>query len=139
MAENKTKASKLSVDAFLNTIADEGIRKDCLAIADTMSAVTGESPVMWGSSIIGFGSYHYKYDSGREGDMCLVGFSPRKQNITLYLMGEFNRRDDLLENLGKFKTGKGCLYIKKLADVNVSVLNELIKGSVAYMKSKYPA
>ncbi|MCL4269834.1 MAG: DUF1801 domain-containing protein [Anaerolineales bacterium] len=134
MAELKTKKNDASVEDFLNTIKDEQIRADCFEISTLMSQVTKAEPKMWGSSIIGFGQYHYKYASGREDDWMLVGFSPRKQNITLYIMAGFDRYDELLAKLGKFTTGKSCLYIKKLADVDKKVLKKLVTESVKVMK-----
>lgn len=134
MAELKTKKNDASVEDFLNTIKDEQIRTDCFEISKLMSQVTKAEPKMWGSSIIGFGQYHYKYASGRENDWMLVGFSPRKQNITLYIMAGFDRYDELLAKLGKFTTGKSCLYIKKLADVDKKVLKKLVTESVKVMK-----
>ena len=134
MAELKTKKNDASVEDFLNTIKDEQIRADCFEISTLMSQVTKAEPKMWGSSIIGFGQYHYKYASGRENDWMLVGFSPRKQNITLYIMAGFDRYDELLAQLGKFTTGKSCLYIKKLADVDKKVLKKLVTESVKVMK-----
>jgi len=134
MAELKTKKNDASVEDFLNTIKDEQIRADCFEISKLMSQVTKAEPKMWGSSIIGFGQYHYKYASGRENDWMLVGFSPRKQNITLYIMAGFDRYDELLAQLGKFTTGKSCLYIKKLADVDKKVLKKLVTESVKVMK-----
>src|SRR5512147_809343 len=120
MAELKTKPTEQSVEDYLNAIPDEQKRADAFAIVKLMKQVTRAEPKMWGSSIVGFGSYHYKYASGHEGDTCLVGFSPRKQNLTLYLMLGVADYSDLLNKLGKHKTGKGCLYINKLADVDVS-------------------
>ena len=134
MAELKTNKNDASVEDFLNTIKDEQIRADCFEISTLMSQVTKAEPKMWGSSIIGFGQYHYKYASGRENDWMLVGFSPRKQNITLYIMAGFDRYDELLAKLGKFTTGKSCLYIKKLADVDKKVLKKLVTESVKVMK-----
>jgi hypothetical protein len=130
MSELKTKASEASVTAFLNSIEDEEKRKDSLVILKLMKQVTKQEPKMWGSSIIGFGDVHYKYESGREGDWFITGFSPRKQNLTLYVMGSFNYHADLLKKLGKHTTGVGCLYIKKLKDVDTKVLKELIETSV---------
>ena len=129
MAELKTKQTEESVTAFLNAVEDEQKRKDCFEIVDMIKAATGMPPKMWGTAIIGFGSHHYKYDSGHEGDMCVIGFSPRKQNITLYIPGGIHKYDDLLEKLGKHKTGKGCLYINSLQKVNVDVLKEIISKS----------
>lgn len=133
-AELKTKVNDESVTKFLNNVADEQKRKDCFEILKLMQQITGEEPKMWGSSIVGFGSYHYKGKSGREGDWMLTGFSPRKQNLTLYLMGGFDADAALLEKLGKFTTGKGCLYIKRLDDVDKKVLKELVRSSVKRMK-----
>jgi len=129
MAELKTKLNDASIEDFLNTVEDEQKRKDCLEIVKIMKQVTKEEPKMWGPSIIGFGSYHYKYESGREGDMMQIGFSPRKQNITLYVGLGDNTENPLLKKLGKHTTGKGCLYIKKLADVDKQVLQDLITNS----------
>jgi hypothetical protein len=139
MAENKTKQTKISVDKFINGIKDETVRKDCYEIIKLMKSVTKEEPKMWGPSIIGFGSYHYKYESGREGDSCLTGFSPRKQNLTIYLMGGFEKQKAQLEKLGKYKTSKACLYIKSLNDIDVKVLKEMIVNSINYMKKTYLA
>ena len=130
MAELKTKLNNASVTDFLNGIADEEKRADSFEILKLMQQVTKQEPKMWGSSIIGFGDYHYKYKSGREGDWFITGFSPRKQNLTLYVMGSYNPHTDLLKKLGKHKTGVGCLYINKLKDVDAKVLKELIKQSV---------
>ena len=137
MAELKTKLKDESVTSFLNTITDEIKRKDCFAIVEMMSEVSNQPPKMWGTSIIGFGSYHYKYESGHEGDMCMIGFSPRKQNIAIYGMGGEERNEDLLKALGKYKTGKGCLYINKLSDVNSDILKNIFKASFEYMKMKH--
>ena len=126
-AEVKTKKNEASVEGFLNTIQDEEIRKDCFEIARMMKKATKKDPKMWGSSIIGFGEYHYKYASGREGDTMQIGFSPRKQNITLYILS--GTESPLLKKLGKHTTGKYCLYIKKLADVDKKALQELINES----------
>jgi hypothetical protein len=125
MAENKTKPSKGSVTAFLNKIKDRQVRDDCFAILDMMQKVSNLEPVMWGSAIIGFGTRHYAYESGREGDTIVIGFSPRKQNITFYLMGGLDPIEDELSKLGKYRTGKGCLYIKSLGDVNAAVLKKI--------------
>lgn len=133
-AELKTKQTEASVDDFLNAIPDEQTRKDCFEIAKIMKQATKSEPKMWGTSIVGFGSYHYKGASGREGDWMLTGFSPRKQNLTLYIMAGFDRYEALLKKLGKFSTGKSCLYIKKLADVDKKVLKELVTESVKVMK-----
>jgi hypothetical protein len=133
MAELKTKVTNVSVDEFLQGIKDERKREDCYQILKIMKKATKAHPKMWGTSIIGFGDYHYKYESGRENDWFLAGFSPRAQNLTLYMMGGFDQ--DVLKKLGKYKTGKGCLYINKLEDVNTKVLSELIRTSVRKSKA----
>jgi hypothetical protein len=138
MAEQKTKPTTQSVEIFLDNVADAKIREDCIALVKLMKKITGSQPKMWGSAIIGFGQYHYKYESGHEGDSCLTGFSPRKQNITLYVMPGFTEHPELLEKLGKYKAGKGCLYIKRLVDIEVSVLEKLVRHSVDSLKKKYP-
>ncbi len=132
--ELKTKVNEASVEGFLNSVKDEQTRADCFEILKIMKQVTKEEPKMWGASIVGFGSYHYKGASGREGDWMLTGFSPRKQNLTLYLMGGFDAHADLLKKLGKHKTSVGCLYIKKLEDVDKKVLKELVVETVKTMK-----
>ena len=134
MAELKTKRNKGDVKAFLNSVPDERKRQDSFTILELMKTVTGVEPEMWGESIVGFGNYHYKYASGREGDWFLTGFSPRKQNLTLYIMAGFDGYDQLLNKLGKHTTGKSCLYIKKIEDVDVGVLKELVKKSVEHME-----
>ncbi len=134
MAENKTKATTKSVPDFLESIEDPGRKQDCLTIAALMEELSGSKPKMWGESMVGFGDYHYKYASGREGDWFLVGFSPRKQNLTLYIMGYLEFYTDILEGLGKFKHGKGCLYIKKLEDIDLDVLKTLISTSINRLK-----
>jgi len=138
MAQNKTTANELSVAEFLSAVADENRRADCYAALELMKDVSGEEPIMWGKSIVGFGSYHYVYDSGREGDMPLAGFSPRSKNLTLYIMAGFKRYDDLMSKLGKHKTGKSCIYINKLDDIDLDVLRELVRHSIEHMKQKYP-
>jgi hypothetical protein len=130
MAELKTKVNKASVEKFLNGIKDERKRKDSFQILDMMRKATNAEPRMWGTSIVGFGDYHYKYESGRAGDWFAAGFSPRKQNLTLYIMGGFDEYDNLLKKLGKYASGKSCLYIKRLEDVNTKVLQEIITRSV---------
>lgn len=137
MAKNKTTQTELSVTDFLNSVADETKRNDSFQILEIFKAQTGLESKMWGPSIVGFGSYHYTYESGHEGDAPLVAFSPRKDAITLYL-ANFDRRDELLQQFGKHKTGKGCIYVKKLVDVNVDILQEMIDLSVKHMKSLYP-
>lgn len=139
MAENKTKQTNASVDKFINSVKEEATREDCYKIIKMMKSVTKEEPKMWGPSIIGFGTYHYKYASGREGDMCITGFSPRKQNLTIYLMGGFEKQKTQLEKLGKYKIAKACLYIKSLDDIDETVLKELIAQSVKEVKKLYPA
>lgn len=134
MAENKTQVTDADVMEFLNNVADARRREDSLAVLALMAEVTGEEPKMWGSSIVGFGAYHYKYASGREGEMPLTGFSPRKQALTIYIMGGFEQYDDLLAKLGKHTTGSSCLYIKRLSDVDMGVLTELVTQSVEFMK-----
>lgn len=134
MAENKTKLTNASVTEFLNSIENEEKRRDSFTILEMMKEVTGDEPKMWGESIVGFGRYQYKYASGREGDWFLAGFSPRKQNLTLYIMAGFDNYGSLLSKLGKYKTGKSCLYVNKIADVNADVLIELVKQSVAHMR-----
>jgi hypothetical protein len=129
MAEMKTKLNDASIEDFLNKVDDKQKREDCFEIVRMMQQATKEEPKMWGPAIIGFGSYHYKYESGREGDMMQIGFSPRKQNITLYVGLGNNTENPLLKKLGKYTTGKGCLYIKKLADVDKKVLQDLITES----------
>jgi hypothetical protein len=136
MPENKTKPTAHSVAAFLAAIPDEQRRQDCAALVAMMSQAAQAEPKLWGSNIIGFGQYHYVYDSGREGDMMLTGFSPRKPALVLYGLGSGEQREALLEKLGKFKTGKGCLYIKKLEDVHTPTLKKLIALGVKEAKKK---
>jgi len=133
MAELKTRVTKASVDQFLQGIKDEKKRADCYQILKIMKKATRSEPKMWGPSIVGFGDHHYVYKSGREGDWFLAGFSPRVQTLTLYMMGGSDQ--ELLKKLGKYKTGKGCLYINKLEDVDLKVLNELIATSVRQAKA----
>lgn len=137
MAEVKTKQNEASVEKFIDAVDDETKREDCRFLAKLMSEATGEEPKMWGPSIIGFGSYHYKYESGREGDWPKTGFSPRKQNLTLYIMDGFDKYDELMQQLGKHKTGKSCLYVKRLSDIDTKVLKKLVKASVAHFDKKY--
>jgi len=134
MAENKTKATDASVDGYFASIKDEARRKDCEALSRLMAKATKEKPAMWGTSIVGFGSYHYRYESGREGDSCLTGFSSRAGDISIYLVASFPGREALLSKLGKHKAGKGCLYIRRLSDVDLAVLERLVVGSVAERK-----
>ena len=133
MAELKTKRNNLSVKDFLDGIEDAEMRRDCRTVLDLMKEATGDKPRMWGTSIVGFGSYHYKYASGHEGDCCLTGFSPRKQALTLYILPGFEQYADLMQKLGKHKTGKSCLYIRRLADVHLPSLKRLIQQSVKEM------
>ena len=136
MAELKTKPTGQSVESFIDGIENEGRREDCRAIAKMMSEATGAEPKMWGPSIVGFGDYRYKSPTTRrEGDWFLVGFSPRKANLTLYLITGFEGKEELLESLGKHTTGGGCLYIKRLDDVHLPTLKKLIKGSVKATKA----
>ena len=137
MAELKTKKTGGSVTAYLNTIADKQKRADCKVVAKMMRAATGNQAKMWGSSIVGFGSYHYKYASGHEGTWPICGFSPRAQNISIYIMPGFSGFRKLMGILGKHKTGKSCLYIRKLGDVDQTVLQQLIDGSVKEMRRMY--
>jgi hypothetical protein len=137
MADMKTRATDASVDGFLHSIPDDARRQDCLRVLEIMKRVTGDEPKLWGTGMVGFGSYHYRYESGREGDWFVTGFSPRKANLTLYIMAGFDRYAELLERLGTFKTGKSCLYVKKLADVDEAVLTELIAASVEHMRRTY--
>jgi len=134
MAELKTKVNKASVDKFIKNIKDEQVRKDCYKILDILQKATKAEPKMWGTSIIGFGNYHYKYASGRDGEWFLTGFSPRKQNLTLYIMTGFVEYESLVKKLGKHSRGKSCLYIKKLEDVDMKVLRELVTKSVRHIK-----
>jgi hypothetical protein len=136
-AENQTQPTKISYKDFLNTVEDETQRKDSFTLADMMQKITKEKPVMWGPAIVGFGHYHYKYDSGREGDGCIAAFSPRKGNITLYIGKSFDRSAELLARLGKHKMSGGCLHLKKLADVDEKVLKEIIGSSFKSYKKKY--
>ena len=138
MAELKTQRNDKNVEDFLNTVSDEKKRTDSFTILELMEDVTGSEAEMWGDSIIGFGSYHYKYASGRDAEWFLTGFSPRKQNLTLYIMSGFDEYDDLLGKLGKHSTGKSCLYIKKLEDVDQDVLRDLVSKSVEHMKKTNP-
>jgi len=132
--ELKTKVNKSSVEGFLNSVKDKQKREDSFKILEMMKKITKEEPKMWGPGIVGFGKYHYKYSSGHEGDMCMIGFSPRKQSLTLYIMVGSDRFKSLMKKLGKYKTSVACLYIKKLEDVDQKVLTELISESVKWMK-----
>jgi hypothetical protein len=138
MSDLKTKANQQSINAYLNTIEPQKKREDSFAILALMQEVSGEEPQMWGDKIVGFGHYQYKYASGREGEWFLAGFAPRKQNLTLYIMSGFDGYDELLSKLGKHSTGKSCLYIKKLDDIDQSILRQLIAQSIAHMKQTNP-
>lgn len=138
MAEAKTKPTQISVEAFIDAVENPVRRDDAKEVCAMLERITGESPKMWGPSIIGFGSYHYKYDSGHEGDMCRLGFSPRKAELVLYVLTEDPGQTEKLTRLGKHKTGKSCLYIKKLADVDMAVLEEIATDALSYMNRKYP-
>lgn len=133
MADIKTKPTDRSVEAFLDSVPDEKKRRDSFAVLEMMKEETGLEPRMWGDSIVGFGQYHYRYESGREGDMPLVGFSPRKQSLTFYISSDFDEYGALMSRLGKHSTSKACLYIKRLSDVDEAVLRELVRQSVAHM------
>ena len=137
MAENKTKPTTQNVAEFIDALTDPARRADAKALIKLMQSATGEKPKMWGPSIVGFGSYHYRYDSGREGDMPLIGFSPRKAATVLYNMTGFSDSEALLAKLGRHTTGKGCLYIKRLADVDQKVLEALTAKSVAAMRARH--
>ena len=137
MAELKTKVNTKSVETFLKKVASGKRLEDCFTVLELMKTITKENPKMWGPSIVGFGNYHYKYESGREGDFFITGFSPRKQNLTLYIIAGFSKYEELMNKLGKYKTGKSCLYIKDLNDINMNVLTKLISDSVKYMKKKH--
>ncbi len=139
MAENKTQKTGASVEDFINSVGIKRRREDGFTLLELMKEVTGEEPEMWGSSIIGFGDYHYRYESGREGDFFLTGFSPRKQSLSLYIMAGFEEYDSLLASLGKHRKGASCLYINKLADVDMGVLRELIEKSVEQAKANNTA
>ncbi len=137
--ELKTKVNDAKVADFLNTVEDGQKREDCFAMVDIMSEISGEEPKMWGASIVGFGSYHYKYASGHEGDMCIIGFSPRKANITVYGMGYVVNEMNALESIGKkVKSGKGCIYINKMSDINIDTFKKLMATSIVEMKKRMP-
>lgn len=139
MVELKTKPNNASIDEFLATIKNEQKRADSYQIIELMQLITKAEPKMWGGSIIGFGDYHYKYASGREGNWFLTGFSPRKQNFSIYLMSCDNENDfpELFSKLGKYKTGKSCLYLNKLADIDINILEQLIRQSITELKEQY--
>ncbi len=138
MAENKTQPTAGDVEAFLDAVSDPQRREDARALSALMEEVTGEPPRIWGSSIVGFGSYHYRYDSRREGDAAAVGFSPRAKELVVYLSADAAEKEALLARLGKHKVGKSCLYIRSLADVDKGALRELVAGSLAAIRDRYP-
>ncbi|MEO5775579.1 MAG: DUF1801 domain-containing protein [Flavobacterium sp.] len=137
MAEIKTKATEVNVTEFIQKVDNEVKRNDSFQLVEFFKMITGCEAKMWGPTIIGFGNYHYKYDSGHEGDMPIAAFSPRKDAIVFYF-AEFKNREQLLEKLGKHKSGKACVYVKKLEDINLSILEELTRASIHYISSKYP-
>lgn len=137
MADLKTQQNERDIVEFLNGVENEQRKADSFELLELFSRLTGEKPKMWGDSIVGFGTYHYKYSSGREGDWFLTGFSPRKQNLTIYIMPGFERYDGIMERLGKYKTGSSCLYVNKLTDVDRALLEELVVTSVKDMKKIY--
>lgn len=137
MAELKTKMNDNDIVEFLNGIDNEDRKNDCFKLLKLIGQWTNEPPKMWGQSIVGFGSYHYKYDSGREGDWFLTGFSPRKHNLTIYITAGFKAYDEIMKELGKYKIGSSCLYMKRLSDIDTDKLKILIEKSVAYMKERY--
>ncbi|CAG4994465.1 hypothetical protein DYBT9275_01398 [Dyadobacter sp. CECT 9275] len=138
MAQNKTTETPESVTDFLSSITDEAKRNDSFRLMEIMKSATGYEASMWGTAIVGFGRYHYKYATGHEGDAPLVGFSPRKDAMSLYLASDFPGKEELLEKLGKHKAGKGCIYIKKLTDIDLNILNQMITASANQMKQLYP-
>ena len=138
MTTNKTVPTDSDVIAFLNSVENEGRRTDSFKVLELFKTITAEEPQMWGLSIIGFGTYNYKHDSGREGSFLRVGFSPRKAALTMYVISGFDEVDDIMSRLGKYKTGRSCLYVKKLDDIDLDVLEELVRSSLTFMKQKYP-
>ncbi len=138
MAENKTKATALDVSAHIAALENEQQQADCTELVSLFRKATKHTPAMWGASIIGFGSYHYKYESGREGDMCATGFAARKNDLVVYLVASGANQNELLSRLGKHKLGKSCLYFKKLADIDTKVLEALIRDSLVALKAQYP-
>lgn len=137
-AENKTRPTAVSVDAFLDAVPDPQRREDAKAICAMMERLSGHPAMMWGPSIVGFGKYRYKYDSGREGEFARIGFSPRSKELVLYLIGGFPRHQEIMDRLGKYRTGKSCLYVKRLSDIDQDALEELVTRGLAYMCEKYP-
>jgi hypothetical protein len=139
MPEPKTRPTQQSVSELLESIQDERVRRDCWTLVEIMKAATGAEPQLWGSDIVGFGSYRMKYADGRETDWMLVAFSPRKSNLTLYIMPGFAGYDELMAQLGKHSCGKSCLYIKRLADIHLPTLTALVESSVTHMRALYPS
>jgi len=137
MAETKTKPTDVKVSDFLNALDNEQKKQDAFRLVEILKDLTGCDPYMWGGSIVGFGSYHYKYDSGHEGDAPVLGFSPRKAEFSLYIYAQGSGSESLLEKLGKFKMGKACIYMKKLADIDETVLREIAKNTIDYTSDKY--
>jgi len=137
MTSLKTQPYDRNIPEFLSKVENPQKREDCFTLLELMKEETGEEPQYWHSNMVGFGQYHYKYDSGNEGDWFLTGFSPRKQNLTIYIMSGFERYEELMEKLGKYKTGKSCLYVKRLSDIDLDVLRALVQQSVSYMRDKY--
>jgi len=135
--ENKTKPTEVSVEEFLDSVENEQKRKDSFELIESMKKVTGKEPKMWGPSIIGFGSYHYKYASGHEGDAPLCGFSPRKSAISLYVFTGLDKHEHLLEGLGKFTMGKACIYVKRLSDIDLKAMEKIIKETIKFLKATY--
>lgn len=138
MSGNKTRPTDLSVETAIQAVEDEQKRRDCQTLQKMMRAAVGEPAVLWGDSLIGFGQYHYRYDSGREGDFFLTGFAPRKNNLSIYILAGFDRYAAQLEKLGKHKLGRGCLYVKTLAEIDTDILREIIEDSVGEMRRRYP-
>lgn len=137
-SQNKTQPTAASVETFLSTVEPPQKQTDARTLLIMMQDLTGKAPVMWGSSIIGFGTYQYKYDSGREGSHIVTGFSPRKTALTVYIMCGFDSHQGLMDRLGTYKTGRSCLYIKKLSDIDQDILRQLIMASITWMKANYP-
>jgi hypothetical protein len=137
-SENKTQATAANVAEFIHRVPDEPQRADAETLCAMMSRLSEAPPAMWGPSIIGFGRYHYRYDSGREGEMCRIGFSPRKGKTVIYVLNGFEDYEPLLARLGKHKTGKSCLYVKRLSDIDLGVLEDICRCSLAYMAAEYP-
>lgn len=137
MAEIKTKATEVNVEEFILKVENDTRRNDSFKVVELFKSITREEPKMWGPSIIGFGKYHYKYDSGHEGDMPIAAFSPRKDSLVFYF-AQFEDRDAMMEKLGKYKEGKACVYVKKLEDIDLSVLKEITKASIADTQARYP-